>query len=70
MNGILDLHPKTSSAGISGTAGILVVWLLGLANVTVDPVVAGALVAALSAFGSWLAPIIARETGGAAKTTG
>ncbi len=69
MNGPLDIHPKTAAAGVSGTTGILVVWLLGLANVTVDPVVAGALVAALSAFGAWLAPLIQREVGGATTTT-
>ncbi len=61
MNGSLDIHPKTAAAGISGSLGILIVWILGLANVTVDPVVAGALVAVLSGFGAWLAPLIQAE---------
>ena len=61
MNGSLSLHPKTTAAGVSGTLAILIVWLLGLANVSVDPVVAGALVSALSACGAWLAPLIETE---------
>ncbi len=61
MNGPLDLHPKTSAAGLGGSSAILIVWILGLAHVTVDPVVAGALVGALGTFGAWLAPILSRE---------
>jgi len=40
---------------------VLVVWLLGLAHVSVDPVVAGAIVGAVGSFGAWLAPLLQRE---------
>ena len=62
MNGSLNLHPKTAAAGVSGSLGVIVVWLLGLAHVAVDPVVAAALASSLAAFGAWLAPILSRET--------
>ena len=61
MNHPLALHPKTASAGMSGALGVLVVWLLGLAHVTVDPIVAGALVGVLAGVGSWLAPLVNAE---------
>ncbi len=61
MNGLLDFHPKTTAAALGGSASILIIWLLGLAHVTVDPVVAGALATALAAFGGWLAPILKTE---------
>jgi hypothetical protein len=63
MGSALTLHPKTAAAGVSGGAGVIVVWLLGLAHVAVDPVVAGAIVGVLSSFGAWLAPLIQRELG-------
>ncbi len=62
MGSPLALHPKVAAAGLSGSVAILVIWLLGLAHVQVDPVVGGALAAALSAFGGWLAPILKTET--------
>jgi hypothetical protein len=58
MNGSLNLHPKVVGGTGSGALGILIVWLLGLAHITVDPVVAGALVTALAFVGGWLAPIL------------
>lgn len=61
MNNALTLHPKTAAAGISGSLGVLVVWILGLAHVTVDPVVAAAIVGVLASFGAWLAPLIQQE---------
>jgi len=61
MNGLLDFHPKTTAGIGGGTLGILIVWLLGLAHVTVDPVVAGALATAIGGFFAWLAPIIKAE---------
>jgi hypothetical protein len=57
MNGALNLHPKVVGGTGGGTLGILVVWLLGLAHVTVDPVVAGALVTVLAFVGGYLAPV-------------
>ncbi len=61
MGSPLTLHPKVAAAGLAGSISILVIWLLGLAHVTVDPVVAGALSTALAAFGGWLAPILKTE---------
>ena len=61
MNSALDVHPKVVGGSLSGSAGILVIWLLGLAHVTVDPVVAGALVAIASGLGAWLAPVLNAE---------
>ncbi len=61
MGSPLAIHPKVAAASISGSLAILVIWLLGLAHVTVDPVVAGALSTALAAFGGWLAPILKSE---------
>lgn len=61
MNGPLDLHPKTAATGLGGSAGLVVIWVLGLAHVTVDPVVAGAIVVTLAGFGAWLAPLLKRE---------
>lgn len=57
MNGALNLHPKVVGGTGGGTIGVLVVWLLGLAHVTVDPIVAGALVTVLAFVGGWLAPV-------------
>ena len=65
MGSAWNLHPKTVGAGTGGTIGILVVWCLGLAHVTVDPVVAGALTSAVAGLLSWLAPILQKETGSA-----
>ncbi len=61
MNGPLDLHPKTTAAAGGGALGIVVVWLLGLAGVTVDPIVAAALASVVAGFGAWLAPLLSRE---------
>ena len=61
MNGALDVHPKVVAATGGGTIGVLIIWVLGLAHVTVDPVVAGALTAAVAGFLAWLAPIIKSE---------
>lgn len=61
MNNALDVHPKVVGGGIGSGAAVLVIWLLGLAHVVVDPVVAGALVASLSAVGAWLSPILNAE---------
>ena len=62
MNGALTLHPKVAAGGIGGSAGIVVVWLLGLAHITVDPVVAAALAAVVAGFAAWLAPLMKGET--------
>jgi len=56
MNTPSHFTPKTAGAGLSGSLGILLVWLLSLAHVTVDPRCAAALVAVLSGFAAWLAP--------------
>lgn len=61
MNGALNIHPKVAGATISGSLGILVVWLLGQAHVTVGTTVAAAIVAVLAAVGGWLAPIADAE---------
>jgi len=61
MNNALDVHPKVVGGGLGSAAAVLVVWLLGLAHVTVDPVVAGALVAVLASIGGWLAPVLNAE---------
>lgn len=61
MTSAIDLHPKTAAAGLASSVGLIVVWVLGLANVTVDPVVAGAIVAVLGSFGAWLAPLMLKE---------
>jgi hypothetical protein len=62
MNGPLDLHPKTTAASLSGALGVLTVWILGLAHVTVDPVVAAAIPTVLAGCGAWLAPVLKTET--------
>jgi len=67
MNGIT--HPKVARAvfagGSVGSLSIVLIWLLGLAHVQVDPVVAGVLAAYLTGLaswlGGWLAPIISAE---------
>lgn len=61
MNGALNVHPKVVGTSVSGSLGVLVVWLLGLAHVTVDPVVAAAMVGVLASLGGWLAPIVEAE---------
>jgi hypothetical protein len=61
VNGALDIHPKVVAATGGGTLGILILWLLGLAHVTVDPIVAGALTAAVASFLGWLAPVVKAE---------
>ena len=61
MGNPLNIHPKVVGATIGGSLGILIVWLLGLAHVTVDPVVAGALTSVVASFLGWLAPIIKAE---------
>jgi len=63
MGGALSLHPKVVGGTGASALGILTVWLLGIAHVTVDPVVAAALVTVYGTVGSWLAPILKRETG-------
>ena len=64
MGGALVLHPKVVGGSLSGACGVLCVWLLGLAHVGVDPIVASALTVVLGGFGAWLAPLAARiETG-------
>ncbi len=70
MGSATNIHPKVVGAVLGGApAGglsVLVIWLLGLAHVQVDPVVAGILAAYLSLgaawFGGWLAPILKTET--------
>jgi hypothetical protein len=61
MNGALNIHPKVVGATVGGTLGVLVVWLLGLAHVTVDPIVASALATSIAAAAGWLAPIVKAE---------
>lgn len=63
MGSPLTLHPKTAAAGVTGGLALVIIWLLGLAHVQVDPVVAGALATGLATFAAWLAPIIQKETG-------
>jgi hypothetical protein len=65
MDGALSLHPKTVGGTGAATLGILTVWILGLAHVTVDPVVAAAMVTAYGFAGAWLAPLVKHEVGGA-----
>lgn len=61
MNNPLQLHPKTAAAGLSGSAGLVLLWILSLFHVAVSPEVAGALVVVLAAAGSWLAPLVKGE---------
>lgn len=67
MNGPLNFHPKAAGAGIGGSLGIIVVWMLGLAHVQVDPVVGGAIATTLGTFAAWLAPVL--PNGGASGSS-
>lgn len=63
MNGLTDIHPKAVGSALgSGGAGFTV-WALSLMHVAITLPEAAVLVGLLSAFGSWLAPILERETG-------
>ncbi len=61
MGSALNIHPKVVGASIGGSLGVLAIWILGLAHVTVDPIVAGALVTTIAAFLGWLSPIVKAE---------
>ncbi len=61
MNGATNLHPKVVGGGAGTGLGALIVWLLGLAHVAVDPVVAVAIAGVLSTIGAWLAPVVDAE---------
>jgi len=67
MNSALSLHPKVAAAGLSGSLALVIIWAFGLAHVTVDPVVAGAIATILSFAGGYLAPILQKEKTVAAK---
>lgn len=61
MNGSLDVHPKVTGGALASALGVLTVWLLGKAHVTVDPVAGAALVTVIGSFGAWLAPVLNAE---------
>ena len=47
------VHPKGQAAGWAGAASIVLVWILGMLDVTVPPEVASAITVLLSASAFW-----------------
>ena len=50
----MDIHPKTASAGLSGSLTVVLVWLAGLAGLDVPEEVAAAFASILAFGGAYL----------------